>query len=272
MMEVHQGPPVLQWTLATRPGSQPAGRPLGTTVPLVNLGVIVNPKAGISGTHDQELVARLREGDEAAFRELVSQFQGRLTRLARSFCRNDSVIEEAVQETWLAVIKGIKGFEGRAPLQSWIFSILVNHARKLAVREQRHARAGEGVTSPGTPGEAAEDAYEHEPGMGPRGHWENPPTPWGLENPESVLLRQETLRVIEQALDGMPEAQRRVVLLRDVEGLAAEEVCNILEVSGTNQRVLLHRGRARVRRALDAYLRVGSTSPTPVRRQKAGAT
>lgn len=216
---------------------------------------------GAAAPHDQELVARLRAGDEAAFRELVGEFQGRLTRLARSFCRNDSVIEEAVQETWLAVIKGISGFEGRAPLQTWIFSILVNHARKLAVREKRHSEAGRRETPEMTMDKDPAGDDESEPGMGPKGMWENPPTPWGLENPESIMLREETLRVIEEALETMPEAQRRVVLLRDVEGLRAEEACNILGVSGTNERVLLHRGRARVRRALDAYLRGENVSP-----------
>lgn len=104
--------------------------------------------------------------------------------------------------------------------------------------------------------------------MGPHGRWENPPAPWGLEDPESVLLSQETLEVIEQVLETMPEAQRRVVLLRDVEGLSSEEVCNILGVSGTNARVLLHRGRARVRQALDSYLRGDSSPSTSVRRQR----
>ncbi len=229
-----------------------------------------NERAGAraAGTCDQELVARLRAGDEAAFRELVGQLQGPLNRLARSFSRNESVIEEAVQETWLGVIKGIRGFEGRAPLRSWIFSILVNHTRKLAVKAQKQSRVELGLA----PQEAADPAHTEddvrEPGMGPHGRWENPPAPWGLEDPESVLLSQETLEVIEQVLETMPEAQRRVVLLRDVEGLSSEEVCNILGVSGTNARVLLHRGRARVRQALDSYLRGDSSPSTSVRRQR----
>ena len=235
----------------------------------------MSPRSSASGAHDHEFVARLRRGDEAAFRELVGEYQGRLSRLARSFCRNDSVIEEAVQETWLAVIKGIHGFEGRAPLQSWIFSILVNHARKLAVREHKHAGVGQEVTPASASHEDAEDAEDgdqREPGMGPNGRWETPPTPWGLENPESAIRSQETLRVIEQAIEAMPEAQRRAVLLRDIEGLPAEEVCNILGVSGTNERVLLHRGRARVRRALDAYLGEGGASPASVGGERARKT
>ena len=224
------------------------------------------PRTASSGRHDQELVARLRAGDESAFRDLVAQLQGPLARFARSFSRNDSVIEEAVQETWLAVIKGIRGFEGRSPLRTWIFGILVNHARKLAVKAQKQSRVEMGLSPQAAP-EALSEDDDREPGMGPTGMWDHPPVPWGLENPESALLARETLAVIEAALEAMPEAQRRVVLLRDVEGLGAEEVCNILAVSGTNERVLLHRGRARVRQALDAYLR-GESSPTMAMRRQ----
>ncbi len=218
---------------------------------------------------DQELVALLRAGDEAAFRKLVGEYHGRLARLARSFLRNDSVIEEAVQETWLAVVRGIGGFEGRAPLRSWIFSILVNQARKLGVREQKHWQTGRGLDPPNASSPEATDEDDIEPGMGANGMWRNPPTPWGLQDPESHMLSQETLRVIEQALKAMPEAQRRVVLLRDVEGLKSEEVCNILGISGTNERVLLHRGRARVRRALDGYMKEAALEPRPVKPEKA---
>jgi len=208
--------------------------------------------------HDEQITARLRAGDEAAFREIVAEYGGRLSRLARSFSRNDAVIEEAVQETWMAVIRGIHGFEGRAPLRTWIFGILVNQARRLAVREHRHAQVALGGNIASGASSMAEDAEDHEPGMGSHGKWVEPPAPWGLENPESVFLSMETLRVIEAAVAELPEFQRRVVLLRDVEGLSAEETCNILEVSDTNQRVLLHRGRARVRRALDRYVKDGT--------------
>lgn len=203
--------------------------------------------------HDQELVERLRAGDETAFRNLVAEYGGRLARFARSFSRNDAVIEEAVQETWLAVIRGIHKFEGRAPLQTWLFGILANQARRLAVREHRQAQVAMGADPRNT-----ENAEEREPGMGRNGMWEELPTPWGLENPESAMLSGETLRVVEEAIAELPEAQRQVVLLRDVEGLEAESVCNILGCSDTNQRVLLHRGRARIRRALDLYVTEGA--------------
>ncbi len=214
------------------------------------------------GSHDRELAARLWAGDESAFEALVDEYQGRLARLARYFCRDEAVVEEAVQETWLAVIRGIGAFEGRAPLRSWIFSILANQARRLGAREKRMAQSPSGAPRPERdPDPDAEDGEEREPGMGPHGQWERPPVPWGLEDPASVVLRHETLDVIAGALDALPERQRRVVLLRDVEGLSAEEACNILGVTETNERVLLHRGRVRVRRALDAYLRDESRAP-----------
>ncbi len=217
--------------------------------------------------HDQELTSRLRAGDEAAFRELVAEYGGRLSRLARSFSRNDAVIEEAVQETWLAVIGGIHGFEGRAPLRTWIFGILVNQARRLAVREHRHAQVTHmGKTAAGMSSPHA-DAEDREPGMGRNGMWAEPPAPWG-QNPESAILAKETLRVIEAALAELHESQRQVVLLRDVEGMESSEVCNVLGLTDTNQRVLLHRGRARVRRALDRYMKEGALEARSTRREQ----
>ena len=215
--------------------------------------------------HDQEMATRLRAGDEAAFREVVAEYGGRLSRLARSFSRNDAVIEEAVQETWLAVIRGIQGFEGRAPIRTWIFGILVNQARRLAVREHRHAQVALGGNIAPAASGAADEGDEREPGLNHNGQWADPPAPWGMENPESVLLSKETLKVIEAALAELPGAQRQVVLLRDVEGLSSEEICNILDVSDTNQRVLLHRGRARVRQALDRYVKDGTLAAPPAR-------
>lgn len=213
--------------------------------------------------HDEDIASRLRAGEEAAFREIVTEYGGRLSRLARSFSRNDAVIEEAVQETWMAVIRGIHGFEGRAPLRTWLFGILVNQARRLAVREHRHAQVALGEYLVGDRPPAAGEDEPGEPGMGPGGRWAEPPVPWSFQNPESAFLSKETLQVIETALAELPEAQRQVLLLRDVEGLGAEEVCNILEVSDTNQRVLLHRGRARVRQAVDRYARAGAGKNPP---------
>jgi RNA polymerase sigma-70 factor (ECF subfamily) len=227
----------------------------------------VSQKGAGCGGPDLELAGRLRAGDEKAFRELVREYGGRLSRLARTFSHNDAVIEEAVQETWLAVIRGIAGFEGRAPLRSWMFGILVNQARRLAVRERRHAQLTAGASRGQR--EAPADSEEREPGMGANGMWETPPVPWGLEDPESAMLSKEVMAVVEAALDELPESQRQVMLLRDVEGLSPVEVCNFLEVSDTNVRVLLHRGRARVRRALDEYMREGGPGEPPVARGRA---
>lgn len=207
--------------------------------------------------HDQELAARLKAGDETAFRNLVAEYGGRLSRLARSFSRNDAVMEEAVQETWMAVIKGIHAFEGRAPLRAWIFGILVNQARRLAVREYRQSQVAMGQAPGSAPSDGPRDEEEREPGMGRHGMWVDPPATWGLQDPESAMLSRETHQVVETAIAGLPENQRQVVLLRDIEGLEAEVVCNILGCTDTNQRVLLHRGRARIRRALDLYMTEG---------------
>jgi RNA polymerase sigma-70 factor (ECF subfamily) len=215
--------------------------------------------------HDEHMASRLKAGDEAAFREIVAEYGGRMARLARSFSRNDAVIEEAVQETWLAVIRGIGGFEGRSSLRTWIFGILINQARRLAVREYRHAQVSHGGNIARPPSANSDDPDGPEPGMGSNGMWVEPPAPWGLEDPESAILSRETLGVIEAALAALSEAQRQVVLLRDVEGMGADEVCNILGVSDTNARVLLHRGRAGVRRALDRYIREGTLEAPPAR-------
>lgn len=217
---------------------------------------------------DADFVSRLRAGDEAAFRRLVGELHGPLSRLARSFSRNDSVIEEAVQETWLAVIRGIHSYEGRAPLRSWVFAILVNHTRKLAVKAQKQFRLEQGRYGEDSPGR---DEDGDDP-LGGRfeadGHWRDLPAPWDLADPEATFLTAEAKAVVEQAIDAMPESQRRVVLLRDVEGMGSEEVCNILGITGTNERVLLHRGRVRVRQALDTYLRGGATAQPAPRRER----
>jgi RNA polymerase sigma-70 factor, ECF subfamily len=197
-----------------------------------------------------DLLARLRSGDETAFARLVDELNGPLLALARTFTPSRALAEDIVQETWLAAIRGLSRFEGRSALRTWIYGILVRRARTLAARETRQ-RAGE-AKSAGAPAEAWRF------GSGRRGLWEEAPVPWALDDPASIHEGEETLRVVSAALDGLPERQRQVVHLRDVEGLEAQDVCNILRLSETNQRVLLHRGRAAIRRALDRHLRAGS--------------
>ena len=215
--------------------------------------------AALAGdTEDAALVAALRAGDEAAFRGLVTRHHAAMVRLARVSVSSQAVAEEVVQDTWLAVIKGIDGFEGRSSLKSWIFAILVNRARSRGVREQRivpmSSLGGEGDDGPTV------DADRFNPaGRRWAGHWCSPPVPW--EGPSERLMAKETLAVVAEAIRRLPERQRAVVSLRDVEGWSSEEVCALLEISEGNQRVLLHRGRARVRAALEDHLGGGDSSP-----------
>lgn len=193
----------------------------------------------------------LRGGDERAFAELVRMYQASLLRVAQIYVSSRSVAEEVVQETWLAVLNGIDRFEGRSSLKTWIFRILANRAKTRAQREGRtipfsSLRNPEGVPEPAVDADRFQDP-EH-----PRypGHWATPPTGW----PQEQLLADETQAVIEDAIEKLPSSQRAVITLRDVQGWSAEEVCNALELTETNQRVLLHRARSKVRRALEEYL------------------
>ena len=199
---------------------------------------------------EEDLVARLREGDETAFAELVDELHGRLLAFARTFTSSRALAEDIAQETWVAVIHGIHGFEERSSLKTWILGILVRRARTMTKREARRVEA----RAKDVNGVAFE---EWEPGRGRVGLWEGTPLPWALEDPAAIYQSQEALEVVRAALDELPEPQRQVVLLRDVEDVSAEDVCNILGLTETNQRVTLHRGRARIRRALDRYIHDG---------------
>ena len=205
---------------------------------------------------EKSLVAGLQTGDEAVFADLVDDLHGRLLALARTFTSSPVLAEDIVQETWLAVIRGVRGFEGRSSIRTWIYGILVRRARTMAARETRQRDVSiraEGLGPDSPP--------EWKPGLGRVGLWEEPPASWGLEDPEAALRREEALRVVQGALAGLPDNQRQVVLLRDIEGVGSADTCNILGVSETNERVLLHRGRARVRRALDQFFRDGVDRP-----------
>lgn len=206
---------------------------------------------------EEHLLRRLRTGDEAAFAALVDDLHGRLVAFARTFTSSPALAEDIVQETWLGVIRGLPGFEGRSSLRTWVFSILVRRARTMAAREARRAEVPLGPA--GTNGVAP----EWEPGAGRIGLWNGKITPWHLEDPEALLRSKETLGVVAGALEGLPAAQRQVVMLRDIEDVAPADICNILGVSGTNLRVLLHRGRARIRRALDDHLRESPAEHRP---------
>jgi RNA polymerase sigma-70 factor (ECF subfamily) len=200
--------------------------------------------ADAPGNQDADLVGRLRAGDEAAFRDLVRQMHRALERLALAFVGSPAAAEEVVQETWLAVVGQIDRFEGRSSVRTWIGAILVNLAKTRGIRDKR-----------AVPFSAlcADDVEPVEPErFGARGFWSLPPRRWD-EAPETLVLRKEAREAIERELATLPATQRTVVVLRDLESWSAEEVCNVLEISETNQRVLLHRGRMRLRAALERY-------------------
>ena len=202
-------------------------------------------------TEDRELVKRLRDGDESAFVELIDRYGATMLRVAQMYVRDRGTAEEVVQETWLAVLNGIDRFEERSSLKTWLFRILTNRAKTRGQREGRMlpfsalAAAGD---------ESDDPSVDPDRFLGPDsphpGAWAAPPVPW----PQEKLLEGETLNVIEMAIDMLPEAQREVILLRDVDGWTPMEVSEVLEITDGNQRVLLHRARSKVRAALEEYL------------------
>lgn len=184
---------------------------------------------------DADLLHRLQAGDEAAFAALVDRYHAPLLRFAMTMVPNRAVAEEVVQDTWLGVVKGIDRFEGRSSLQTWLFRILANRARTTGTRERRSVPI-DLQDEPAVPGHRFNEG----------GHWSDPPAPW-TDDVEDRLLAQETADRVRARIDALPESQRQVVLLRDVHGLTAAEACEILGLTDANQRVLLHRGRSRVR-------------------------
>lgn len=195
---------------------------------------------------DGELLGRLRAGDQAAFARVVRAWSPAMLRVARAHVRTDAAAEDVVQEAWLGVLRSLGGFEGRAQLRTWVFRILVNTARRHGAQDARR---------PDLPGGPTVDPARFRDDDDPwPGHWRDDaaPTPW---DPEPALLAGEIRALLGTALADLPGRQRAVVELRDVHGFAAEEVCAMLDLSPANQRVLLHRGRARLRAVLEEALR-----------------
>jgi RNA polymerase sigma-70 factor, ECF subfamily len=203
-------------------------------------------------TDDAIVVAALRRGDEAAFSQLVAAYSSSLLRLAQDFVRTRAVAEEVVQETWLAVLQGIDRFEGRSSLKTWLYRILVNKAKTRGVREARTVPFS--ALAPVDDEERAvpEDRFRGPDDLWP-GHWASPPRAPDTV-PEQRLLAREARARIAEALETLPDSQRVVVTLRDVAGWESDEVCEALGLSEGNQRVLLHRGRAKLRAALERYI------------------
>ncbi len=188
---------------------------------------------------DLELLARLRDGDEEAFVTLVARYQQPMLRVARAYVPSRAIAEEAVQDTWMGVVKGIERFEGRAAFKTWLFRILINRARSAGVREQRHTT--------NEPYHAVDPIRFDDSGQ-----WADPVEPW-TEDSESRLDAAAWRPALQSGLEDLPPRQRQVVVLRDMEGLSGDEVCELLEISAGNQRILLHRGRARLREILEIH-------------------
>ena len=205
---------------------------------------------GRASSADRDVVAALRDGDEGVFRQLFERHYPMMKRVARGYVASDAVADEVVQETWLAVVTGIDRFAERSALGTWIFSILINQAKSHGIRERRSlplsstsAAAGDPVVDP--------DRFQGDEDAWP-GHWATPPRPW--QQPERRLLSLEARDRLKSALAELPTRQRLVVGLRDVEGFDSQEVCRLLDLSEENQRVLLHRGRSRLRAQVEAYV------------------
>jgi len=200
------------------------------------------------------LIAALRRGEEGAFETLIVRHHTALVRLARVWVRDPRAAEEVVQETWLAVVQGIHGFEGRAPLQSWIVGILANKAKRCGMRESRSRPFSEfGVDTDWGASPAIDPEYFFPAGHEWAGHWVQP----HMEregSPERQMLADEMGSFILQQIDELPAHFRGVILLRDLHGMTADETCTMLGISAGNQRVLLHRARTKLRIALGPYL------------------
>jgi RNA polymerase sigma-70 factor (ECF subfamily) len=193
---------------------------------------------------DAELLGRLRAGDERAFVALVQRHHDAMLRLACSFVPSLSVAEEVVQDTWLGVLRGLAGFEGRSSFRTWLFRILVNRARTAGVRERRTVAVGDTAAVEDTGAAVAGSRFDD------GGSWADPPEQW-IEEVENRIEAGKLAEFIRTAIGDLPGRQRQVVTLRDIEGLSSEEVCSVLDISESNQRVLLHRGRSRLRQAVE---------------------
>jgi RNA polymerase sigma-70 factor (ECF subfamily) len=205
----------------------------------------------VPAADEPELLARLRDGNERAFEALVDRHYSTMLAVARGYVKSRAVAEEVVQEAWLGVLKGLDRFEGRSSLRTWIIRIVANIAQTRGAREARSvplsslAPEGEEAAVDADRFRGRDDAFP--------GHWQQYPTDWEAL-PEHALLGRETLALVMDVVSSLPIAQQQVITLRDISGFTAEEVCTALDISGGNQRVLLHRARSRVRAALEEHI------------------
>ena len=209
---------------------------------------------------DTRIVKALKAGDERVFMELVENLGPSMLRVALLFVRTRAVAEEVVQEAWLGVLSGIGRFEGRSSLKTWVFRILTNIAKTRGEREGRSVPFSSLASDDLESGESSVEPDRFLPdGDRWAGHWASSPRRFDAQ-PESRLLGRETLGIVQRVVESLPEAQRVVLTMRDIAGFASEEVCEALGISEVNQRVLLHRGRSKVRSALESYLDEGETA------------
>lgn len=210
----------------------------------------MRPASPLSASADGDLLSLIKAGDEQAFSVLVARYHKRLVRLAQSFVHTAASAEEMAQETWLVVLSGLDRFEHRSSFKVWLFRILTNRAKSRAEREARSLPFS--CLDASDTGSSIGDLAAQ---FGPDGRWLSPAREWAQDTPEKLLLSHETHSVLLQGIENLPPAQRAVLVMRDVEGLDAEEVCKLLEVTDANQRVLLHRARTTLRRLLDSHVK-----------------
>jgi RNA polymerase sigma-70 factor (ECF subfamily) len=202
-------------------------------------------------SNDHALLTALRDGDERVFSDLVERWSGLMLRLALAHVESRAIAEEVVQDAWLTVLRSLHRFEGRSTLRTWVLGIVVNLARSRSRAERRATLASsESIVDPARFLAADHPRWPH--------HWAVEPVPW--RTPEDNLLADETRNVILEAVEALPAPQREVLVLRDFEGLTGGEVCNILSLTDTHQRVLLHRARSRIRNALERYFAAPETT------------
>jgi RNA polymerase sigma-70 factor (ECF subfamily) len=203
--------------------------------------------------NEEQLIVRLCRGDEGAFDELVNKHHSALIRMAMGYVADREVAEEVVQDTWMAVIEGLNRFEGRSSLRTWIFGIMIHKAKDRGVREKRHVTFSSFESSDDENDEVVDPSRFYQSGEW-AGHWAFPPQPWDEQTPEKLLASQQAVTAMNKAIGALPSTLKEVLILRDVEGVEAKEVCELLKITETNLYVRLHRARERVREAVESYL------------------
>ena len=205
---------------------------------------------------EQQLITRLRAGNEGAFDELVSKHHGAMIRMVMGYVADREVAEEVVQDTWMAVIESLDRFEGRSSLRTWIFGILIHKAKDRGVREKRHTTFSAFESHDDDNNEAVDPSRFQQTGEW-AGHWAFPPHPWDDQTPEKLLASQQAVNAMNRAIEALPQTLKAVLILRDVEGVEVKEVCELLTITESNLYVRLHRARERVRVAVETYLEGG---------------